>query len=831
MIRIRIRIRTAKRFHHLQSLSSTLNKPSLLLSSPNCYNYLTISGRISRSYSSSSALLSPGAKKAKSIKELPLVEFCINTRLAYPNNDNGNNNDDDDDDDLLEIYDGNEFSIFPPTNNNLTTATTKQNYNTSDNSSRRGGYAIIGKNGCGKTLFAKSLIAEAAEASEAEADGSDNGNNDSNTNPYVRSGQITINNIDSGNSDNKSNNKYRHLRPNHPLRLKEEAKTKTTSSSSTSKIKIAHVSFDSHRQLLEERNDDSNNNSNNNSSITAFKAIAKVGNAPGKLNKAAQFLVIRFGLYPLLHRQVNTLSTGEIRKVLLVRALSIKPNILLLDNAFDGLDISSRTILCDIVSKTIKGFTNDILVQGIDSKDTNENTQVIIVTHRHEELNTIQEIDTIIYWENKNKSRKDKNKDKDKQNTWNVVRRRRRPQRICGDSGNDDGDINRDNKDDDDHNDDDDDDDDIDNDHTTDIDTSSSDLRYWSSGKEILYRAMGIELQSLLLENNNNNDNSNSNNNWNDSSLPTKDCVRDWWKYNENQENQDQNKTDTTDGNNDKNDILVEANNLTVRATRVEEEGSDDDTTIVLLHDLTWTVRKNERWIVGGGNGAGKSTLSRLLALQNQNDDHNHDHNHDDTDDTDDDESEINNNKSSLKILPNYNSNDNNPRNTIGWVSTETHMQQQQQQEEISIITTKEFLLKESKGASFDNVIVPILFWLGIIDDTPVSASKISLLERPFHCLSQGEQKLFMIVAALALRPPLLVLDEPCQGLDIVHRRRLLQVIERICQSTDMALIYITHHLKEELVPSITHAIHLKDRRAVYCGPIVEYNPEEYYDE
>ena len=105
MIMIMIRIRIAKRFHHLhQSLSSTVNKPSLLLpSSPNCYNYLTINdSRISsRNYSSSSALLSPGAKvKAKAIKEqFPLVEFCINTRLAYPNNDNDNNNDDDDDDD------------------------------------------------------------------------------------------------------------------------------------------------------------------------------------------------------------------------------------------------------------------------------------------------------------------------------------------------------------------------------------------------------------------------------------------------------------------------------------------------------------------------------------------------------------------------------------------------------------------------------------------------------------------------------------------------------------------------------------------------------------
>jgi ABC-type lipoprotein export system ATPase subunit len=219
--------------------------------------------------------------------------------------------------------------------------------------------------------------------------------------------------------------------------------------------------------------------------------------------------------------------------------------------------------------------------------------------------------------------------------------------------------------------------------------------------------------------------------------------------------------------------------------------------------------------------------------------DHHNDHGRNDDDDDDDDDTAEINNKSSLKILPNYNSgiddddnNNKNSRNVVGWVSTETHMQQQQ--DEINMITTKDFLLKESKGASFDNVIVPILFWLGIIVDSPsssASSSNISSLERPFHHLSQGEQKLIMIVAALALRPPLLVLDEPCQGLDIVHRRRLLQVIERICQSTDMALIYITHHLKEELVPSITHAIHLKDRRAAYCGPILNYNPEDYYDE
>mmetsp|Transcript_22914 Transcript_22914/g.46641 ORF Transcript_22914/g.46641 Transcript_22914/m.46641 type:complete len:96 (+) Transcript_22914:506-793(+) len=88
-----------------------------------------------------------------------------------------------------------------------------------------------------------------------------------------------------------------------------------------------------------------------------------------------------------------------------------------------------------------------------------------------------------------------------------------------------------------------------------------------------------------------------------------------------------------------------------------------------------------------------------------------------------------------------------------------------------------------------------------------------------------------MIAAALALRPPLLVLDEPCQGLDPIHRKRLLRAVEGICRSTNMAFVYITHHFQEELVPSISNALHLKDHRAVYNGSILDYCPEDYNDD
>ena len=48
----------------------------------------------------------------------------------------------------------------------------------------------------------------------------------------------------------------------------------------------------------------------------------------------------------------------------------------------------------------------------------------------------------------------------------------------------------------------------------------------------------------------------------------------------------------------------------------------------------------------------------------------------------------------------------------------------------------------------------------------------------------QGEQKLTLIAAAIARRPLLLVLDEPCQGLDQPSRQRVLEVVDLVCRST-----------------------------------------------
>ena len=145
-----------------------------------------------------------------------------------------------------------------------------------------------------------------------------------------------------------------------------------------SRYPISSVSFDSHHRLLQ-------------AGGTGYAALTPLG---GRLSKAAEFLVVRFGLFPLLGRDVSTLSTGEIRKVLLVRALATRPSLLLLDNAFDGLDVPSRQSLSDLVSKMLRGFKTDILVQGVSATNA-ARTQVIMSTHRSEEI--VEEIGVISY--------------------------------------------------------------------------------------------------------------------------------------------------------------------------------------------------------------------------------------------------------------------------------------------------------------------------------------------------------------------------------------------------------------------------------------------------
>jgi iron complex transport system ATP-binding protein len=94
--------------------------------------------------------------------------------------------------------------------------------------------------------------------------------------------------------------------------------------------------------------------------------------------------------------------------------------------------------------------------------------------------------------------------------------------------------------------------------------------------------------------------------------------------------------------------------------------------------------------------------------------------------------------------------------------------------------------------------------------------------EHAFASCSQGERRRILLARALMRRPPLLLLDEPADGLDLPGREALLAALASLAgEPAAPAVVLVTHHL-EELPPSITHALLLANGRASACGPAPE---------
>jgi iron complex transport system ATP-binding protein len=86
--------------------------------------------------------------------------------------------------------------------------------------------------------------------------------------------------------------------------------------------------------------------------------------------------------------------------------------------------------------------------------------------------------------------------------------------------------------------------------------------------------------------------------------------------------------------------------------------------------------------------------------------------------------------------------------------------------------------------------------------------------------LSQGERQKIAIARALMARPRLLVLDEPCEGLDIASRESFLKgLAPLLSEKGGPAFIEVTHRT-EDVPPGFTHALLLKDGKVVGSGEI-----------
>lgn len=210
----------------------------------------------------------------------------------------------------------------------------------------------------------------------------------------------------------------------------------------------------------------------------------------------------------------------------------------------------------------------------------------------------------------------------------------------------------------------------------------------------------------------------------------------------------------------------------------------------VLLQDIDWRIKAGEDWAVLGLNGAGKSLMLNMIS------------------------GNLWPSSGRLTVLGEVFGRTSIPDLTkrIGWVS-------QSLQERIHREELAEWIVLSGKFAS-------IGIYQQVSDDEMKEAKQMlsslgaeKLIGKPYQVLSQGEKQLVLIARALMAKPELLILDEPCNGLDLFAREDLLARIERMKQAADApSLLYVTHHT-EEILPILTHVLMIRSGEIVQQGP------------
>jgi iron complex transport system ATP-binding protein len=120
----------------------------------------------------------------------------------------------------------------------------------------------------------------------------------------------------------------------------------------------------------------------------------------------------------------------------------------------------------------------------------------------------------------------------------------------------------------------------------------------------------------------------------------------------------------------------------------------------------------------------------------------------------------------------------------------------------------------------------------GIKERALAELDRVGLLAssgQPFGTLSQGERKKVLLARTMMNAPELLILDEPCAGLDLYEREKFLDVLAGLA-ADDLSMLYVTHHI-EEIVPLFTHVALMADGKITAQGTKHEVLTPELLEE
>jgi iron complex transport system ATP-binding protein len=222
---------------------------------------------------------------------------------------------------------------------------------------------------------------------------------------------------------------------------------------------------------------------------------------------------------------------------------------------------------------------------------------------------------------------------------------------------------------------------------------------------------------------------------------------------------------------------------LAVEGLRLERDGTR------ILADVSWRVTRGQHWAMLGANGSGKTSL--LSALTGY----------------------VMPTAGEITVLgETYGCSDwRELRKKVGIVSSSVRQMMADEETALDAVASGKYAM--------------IQFWGQVTRREKAQALDILrqvecvyLSDRNWGVLSQGERQRVLIGRALMARPRLLILDEPCAGLDPAAREHFLQFLQRLGRQPQApTLILVTHHV-EEIMPVFSHVLILKAGRVLGAG-------------
>ena len=227
-----------------------------------------------------------------------------------------------------------------------------------------------------------------------------------------------------------------------------------------------------------------------------------------------------------------------------------------------------------------------------------------------------------------------------------------------------------------------------------------------------------------------------------------------------------------------------------------------------VLNNINWEVKSGEKWVLKGPNGAGKTTLLNLINADNPQGYTN-------------DLVLFDRKRGSGESIWDI-------KKRIGFVSPELHL----------YFLRQKSMYHPAAGTqmNYNSMLCIDVVLSGLNDEIGFNTSysdynlklakqwlnllSLEHLEKsPFLYSSLGEQRIILLVRALIKFPDLLILDEPCQGLDPTQTERFLKLLDLICKIGNTTMIYVTHR-NEEIPAVVTHQMELKKGVVISNGLI-----------